>query len=79
MLIDLQTAVAKIQNSKDPVAITGELVLAEGGFWNPREAADPTKLFTIQLFEIQGSGIGAAAALDDWLSKAKEELNPGAK
>ena len=47
-------------------------VLKEEG--NPAEAANPSKLFTIHLHQIQGVGIGAVAALDDWMHKTGEFL-----
>ena len=66
MNMDLQTAYERIQNSKSPIEEVGTIILETGGQWNPAEAADPSKLFTIHLHQIQGVGIGAAAALDDW-------------
>jgi len=74
MQTDLQAAIERIQKSKTPIDEVGNIVLEKGGFWNPTEAADPTKLFTINLLGIQGNGIGSAAALDDWLKKATKEL-----
>jgi hypothetical protein len=74
MQTDLQTVIERIQKSKTPIDEVGDIVLEKGGFWNPTEAADPTKLFTIHLLGIQGNGIGSAAALDDWLRKAAKEL-----
>jgi hypothetical protein len=74
MQTDLQAAIERIQKSKTPIDEVGNIVLEKGGFWNPTEAADPTKLFTIHLLGIQGNGIGSAAALDDWLKKAAKEL-----
>ena len=63
MNMDLQTAYERIQNSKSPIEEVGTIILGTGGQWNPAEAADPTKLFTIHLHQIQGVGIGAAGAL----------------
>ena len=77
MNMDLQTAYERIQNSKSPIEEVGTIILETGGQWNPAEAADPSKLFTIHLHQIQGVGIGAAAALDDWMHKTREFL--GAK
>ena len=71
MNMDLQTAYERIQNSKSPIEEVGTIILETGGQWNPAEAADPSKLFTIYLHQIQGVGIGAAAALDDWMHKTK--------
>ena len=75
MDMDLQTAVAKIRDSKDPVGTVGELVSKTGGFWNA--ALYPTKLFAIHLLGYQGAGIGASAAINDWLLKADEALTAG--
>ena len=54
MNMDLQTAYERIQNSKSPIEEVGTIILETGGQWNPAEAADPTKLFTIHLHQIQG-------------------------
>ena len=74
MHMDLQTAVEAILKSKDPVTTVGDLIVAEGGFWNQSEATDKVQLFTIQLFEVQGIGLGAAAALDSWLQRATNAI-----
>ena len=74
MHMDLQTAVEAILKSKDPVTMVGDLIVAEGGFWNQSEATDKGQLFTIQLFEVQGIGLGAAAALDSWLQRATNAI-----
>ena len=57
MNMDLQTVYERIQNSKSPIEEIGTIILETGGQWNPAEAADPTKLFTIHLHQIQGVGI----------------------
>lgn len=74
MHMDLQTAVEAILKSKDPVTTVGDLIVAEGGFWNPSKATDTGQLFTIQLFGVQGIGLGAAAAIDNWLQRATDAL-----
>ena len=74
MHMDLQTAVEAILKSKDHVTTVGDLNVAEGGFWNQSEATDKGQLFTIQLFEVQGIGLGAAAALDSWLQRATNAI-----
>ena len=74
MHMDLQTAVEAILKSKDPVTTVGDLIVAEGGFWNQSEATDNGQLFTIQLFGVQGIGLGAAAALDSWLQRATNAI-----
>ena len=74
MHMDLQTAVEAILKSKDPATTVGDLIVAEGGFWNQSEATDKGQLFTIQLFEVQGIGLGAAAALDSWLQRATNAI-----
>jgi len=74
MHMDLQTAVEAILKSKDPVTTVGDLIVSEGGFWNQSEATDKGQLFTIQLFEVQGIGLGAAAALDSWLQRATNAI-----
>ena len=74
MHMDLQTAVEAILKSKDPVTTVGDLIVAEGGFWNKSEATDKGQLFTIQLYGVQGIGLGAAAAIDSWLQRATDAI-----
>lgn len=74
MHMDLQTAVEAILKSKDPVTTVGDLIVAEGGFWNPSKATDTGQLFTIQLCGVQGIGLGAASAIDNWLQRATDAL-----
>ena len=74
MYMDLQTAVEAILKSKDPVTTVGDLIVAEGGFWNQSKATDTGQIFTIQLFGVQGIGLGAAAAIDNWLQRASDAL-----
>ena len=74
MHMDLQTTVEAILKSKDPVTTVGDLIVAEGGFWNQSEATDKGQLFTIQLFGVQGIGLGAAAAIDSWLQRATDAI-----
>lgn len=74
MHMDLQTAVEAILKSKDPVTTVGDLIVSEGGFWNPSKVTDTGQLFTIQLFGVQGIGLGAAAALDSWLQRATNAI-----
>ena len=74
MHMDLQTAVEAILKSKDPVTRVGDLIVAECGFWNPSQVTDTGQLFTIQLFGVQGIGLGAASAIDNWLQRATDAL-----
>ena len=52
----------------------GNLIVKEGGFWNQTEATNPGKLLTIQLFGVQGTGLGAVAAINSWLQRAMDAL-----
>ncbi|MDA0320307.1 MAG: hypothetical protein O3A90_13640 [Proteobacteria bacterium] len=74
MHMDLQTAVEAILKSEDPVTTVGDLIVAEGGFWNPSKVTDTGQLFTIQLFGVQSIGLGAASAIDNWLQRATDAL-----
>ena len=58
----------------NPIEEVVTIILETGGHRNPAETADPSKLFTIHLHQIQGLGIGAAAALDNWMHKTREFL-----
>ena len=74
MHMNLQTAVEAILKSKDPVTTVGDLIVAEGGFWNQSKETATGQLFTIQLFGVQGIGLGAVAAIDSWLERATDAL-----
>ena len=74
MCMEIESTIEKIEKSKEPLEVLGKLIMESGGFWNPTEATDPTKLFNIHLCGIHGIGIGATAALDDWIDKAKETV-----
>ena len=64
---ELQTTVEDILKTKDPVTTIRELIIAEKGFWNAKEVADPRKIVTLQVLGVQGIGLGVSAAVDNWL------------
>ena len=74
MHMALQIAVEAILKSKDSVTTVGDLIVAEGAFWNQSKATHTGQLFTIQLFGVQGIGLGAAAAIDSWLQRATDAI-----
>ena len=74
MHADLQTAVEAILKSKESVTMLGDLSVAKGGFCNQSEATDLSKLFTKQLFGMQGNGLGADATIDSWLQRAAGKI-----
>ena len=74
MHMALQIAVEAILKSKDSVTTVGDLIVAEGAFWNQSKATHTGQLFTIQLFGVQGIRLGAAAAIDSLLQRATDAL-----
>ena len=67
-------ALDQIAHAKDPVGLARELVLASGGPWIDAATLDMAFLFEVNLFGVRGFGLGAAAAIDNWITNAKALL-----
>jgi hypothetical protein len=61
----------QIAHAKDPVGLVRELVLASGGTWIDVATVDMAFLFEVNLYGVRGFGLGASAAIDNWLTNAK--------
>jgi hypothetical protein len=61
----------QIAQAKDPVGLVRELVLASGGTWIDALAVDMAFLFEVNLHGVRGFGLGASAAIDNWIANAK--------
>ena len=48
-----------------------ELVLASGGTWIDAATVDMAFLFEVNLHGVRGFGLGASAAIDNWIANAE--------
>ena len=61
----------QIAHAKDPVGLVRELVLASGGTWIDAATVDMAYLFEVKLHGVLGFGLGASAAIDNWIASAE--------
>ena len=61
----------RIAHAKDPVGLVRELVLASDGTWIDAATVDMAFLFEVNLHGVRGFGLGASAAIDNWIANAK--------
>ena len=61
----------QIAHAKDPVGLVRELVLASGGTWIDAATVDMAFLFEMNLHGVRGFGLGASAAIDNWIANAQ--------
>ena len=67
----IRSVLDQIAQAKDPVGLVRELVLASGGTWIDAVAVDMAYLFEVNLHGVRGFGLGASAAIDNWVANAK--------
>ena len=73
-MIDIDKAISffkQIAHAMDPVGLVRELVLASGGTWIDAATVDMAFLFEVNLNGVRGFGLGASAAIDNWIANAK--------
>ena len=61
----------QIAHAKDPLGLVRELVLASGGTWIDTATVDMAYLFEVNLHGVRGFGLGASAAIDNWIAYAE--------
>jgi hypothetical protein len=61
----------QIAHAKDPLGLVRELVLASGGTWIDTATVDMAFLFEVNLHGVRGFGLGASAAIDNWIANAE--------
>ena len=61
----------QIAHAKDPVGLVRELVLASGGTWIDAATVDMAFLFEVNLHGVRDFGLGASAAIDNWIANAE--------
>ena len=64
-------ALDQIAHAKDPLGLVRELVLASGGTWIDAATVDTAYLFEVNLHGVRGFGLGASAAIDNWIANAE--------
>jgi hypothetical protein len=64
-------ALDQIAHAKDPLGLVRELVLASGGTWIDTATVDMAFLFEVNLHGVRGFGLGASAAIDNWIANAE--------
>ena len=65
----------QIAHAKDPLGLVRELVLASGGTWIDTATVDMAFLFEVNLHGVRGFGLGASAAIDNWIANTKGLVN----
>ena len=61
----------QIAHAKDPVGLMRELVLDGGGTWIDTATVDMAFLFEVNLHGVRGFGLGASAAINNWIVNAE--------
>jgi hypothetical protein len=61
----------QIAHVKDPVSLVRELVLESGGTWIDAATVDMAYLFEVNLHGVRGFGLGASAAIANWITNAE--------
>ena len=64
----------QIAHAKDPGSSVRELVLAGGGTWIDAVTVNMAFLFEVNLHGVRGFGLGASAAIDNWIANAKDAV-----
>jgi hypothetical protein len=65
----------QIAHAKDPVSLVRELVLESGGTWIDAATVDRAFLFEVNLHGVRGFGLGASAAIDNWIANAEAAVD----
>ena len=74
-MIDVEKArsvLDQIAHAKDPLGLVRELVLASGGTWIDTATVNMAFLFEVNLHGVRVFGLGASAAIDNWIENAKD-------
>ena len=61
----------QIARAKDPVGLMRELVLASDGTWIDTATVDLAFPFEVNLHGVRGFGLGASAAIENWIANAE--------
>jgi hypothetical protein len=66
-----RTVLDQIAHAKDPLGLVRELVLASGGTWIDAATVNMAFLFEVNLHGVRGFGLGASAAINNWIVNAE--------
>ncbi len=70
-IVKTRSVLNRIAHAKDPLSLMRELVLESGGTWIDAATVDMAYLFEVNLHGVRGFGLGASAAIDNWIANAK--------
>ena len=70
-IVKTRSVLNRIAHAKDPLSLMRELVLESGGTWIDAATVDMAYLFEVNLHGVRGFGLGASAAIDNWITNAK--------
>ena len=73
-MIDIDKASSvlnQIAHAMDPIGLVRELVLASDRTWIDAATVDMAFLFEVNLHGVRGFGLGASAAIDNWITNAE--------
>ena len=70
-IVKTRSVLNRIAHAKDPLSLMRELVLESGGTWIDAATVDMAYLFEVNLHGVRGFGLGASAAIDNWIAKAE--------
>ena len=66
-----RSVLEQIAHAKDPLGLVRELVLASGGTWIDAATVNMAFLFEVNLYGVRGFGLGASAAINNWIVNAE--------
>ena len=67
--LNFQNIIEQLRTTTDPVALMRSLVVQSGGHWADHSG---NTLFEIHFLGVAGVGIGADAAVQNWLANAEQ-------
>ena len=70
-IVKTRSVLNRIAHAKDPLSLMRELVLESGGTWIDAATVDMAYLFEVNLHGVRGFGLGASAAIDNWIVNAE--------
>ena len=70
-IVKTRSVLNRIAHAKDPLSLMRELVLESGGTWIDAATVDMAYLFEVNLHGVRGFGLGASAAIDNWIANAE--------
>ena len=69
-IVKTRSVLDQIAHAKDPLGLVRERVWESGGTWIDVATVDMAFLFEVNLDGVRGFGLGASAAIDNWIAEA---------